>query len=31
MAELKEDKLIVKKDSVVKKGAKDGWSLININ
>ena len=27
MAELKEDKLIVK-DSMVKKGAKDGWELI---
>ena len=27
MAELKEDKLIVK-DNIVKKGAKDGWELI---
>ena len=27
MAELKEDKLIVK-DNIVKKGAKDGWHLI---
>ena len=30
MADLKEDKLIVKKESVVKKGAKDGWELIKI-
>ena len=31
MAEqLKEDKLIVKNDNVVKKGAKDGWVLIKI-
>ena len=30
MAELKEDKLIVKKDNIVKKGAKDGWTLIKI-
>ena len=29
MAELKEDKLIVK-DSMVKKSAKDGWELIKI-
>ena len=29
MAELKEDKLIVK-DSIVKKGAKDGWEIIKI-
>ena len=29
MAELKEDKLIVK-DSIVKKSAKDGWELIKI-
>ena len=30
MAELKEDKLIVKSDNIVKKGAKDGWALIKI-
>ena len=31
MAEqLKEDKLIVKNDNIVKKGAKDGWALIKI-
>ena len=30
MVELKEDKLITKKDSIVKKGAKDGWELIKI-
>ena len=30
MAELKEDKLIVKKENMVKKGAKDGWELIKI-
>ena len=30
MAELKEDKLVVKKDSMVKQGAKDGWALIKI-
>ena len=30
MADLNEDKLIVKKDSVVKKGVKDGWALIKI-
>ena len=30
MAELKEDKLIIKKDSLVKKGAKDGWALIKV-
>ncbi len=30
MAELKEDKLIVKNDNVIKKGAKDGWALIKI-
>jgi len=31
MAEqLNEDKLVVKKDSMVKKGAKDGWELIKI-
>ena len=28
MAELNEDKLIVKNENVVKKGAKDGWQLI---
>ena len=28
MAELKEDKLIVKNDNIVKRGAKDGWQLI---
>ena len=30
MAELKEDKLVIKKQSMVKKGAKDGWELIKI-
>ena len=30
MAELKEDKLIVKNDNIVKRGAKDGWELIKI-
>jgi len=30
MAELKEDKLIVKNDNIVKKGVKDGWTLIKI-
>ena len=30
MAELKEDKLIVKKENMVKKGAKDGWELIKM-
>ena len=31
MAEqLNEDKLIVKNDNIVKKGAKDGWTLIKI-
>ena len=30
MAELKEDKLIIKNDNIVKKGAKDGWALIKI-
>ena len=30
MAELKEDKLVIKKESMVKKGAKDGWELIKI-
>ena len=31
MAEqLNEDKLIVKNDNIVKKGAKDGWALIKI-
>jgi hypothetical protein len=28
MAELKEDKLIIKNDNIVKRGAKDGWQLI---
>ena len=28
--ELKEDKLIIKKDNIVKKGARDGWELIKI-
>ena len=31
MAEqLNEDKLVVKKDNMVKKGAQDGWELIKI-
>ena len=31
MAEhLKEDKLIIKNDNMVKRGAKDGWALIKI-
>ena len=30
MADLNEDKLIVKNDNVVKKGAKDGWQLNKI-
>ena len=30
MAELKEDKLILKNDNLIKKGAKDGWALIKI-
>ncbi len=30
MAELKEDKLVVNNDNIVKKGAKDGWALIKI-
>ena len=30
MAELKEDKLIIKNDNIVQKGAKDGWALIKI-
>ena len=30
MAELKEDKLIVKNENDVKKSAKDGWALIKI-
>ena len=30
MADLKEDKLVIKKESMVKKGAKDGWELIKI-
>ncbi len=28
MAELKEDKLIIKNNNIVQKGAKDGWQLI---
>ena len=30
MAELKEDKLVIKQDNMITQGAKDGWELIKI-